>query len=249
MCILLSLKRAVTIVVSSYLQDDFSSLLSSNEKLRGEYKNLQQTTKQSRLKRIKLKYAELAGELNDVRDQLAALDVEVAKLTNKCQVREIYIHFFCLQVPCMFTYIFAYDDTFYIHFCIRIPCFLCTILQTNSTLFTYSFADNTMLFVHSFLHTNTILYIRFCRRQPSIVSFIFAYSHHVFLHRNLHTSTNSFFIHFCMQALLLFLTFLHKSTVNFSYIFAHRHDTFFIHFVYRYFFIHFYIQVPYIFSL
>ena len=26
------------------------------------------------------------GELNDCRDQIAALDVEVAKLTNKCQV-------------------------------------------------------------------------------------------------------------------------------------------------------------------
>lgn len=36
---------------------------------------------------MKLRLTELNGELNDTRDQMAALDVEVSKLNNKCQVR------------------------------------------------------------------------------------------------------------------------------------------------------------------
>lgn len=38
---------------------------------------------------MKLRLTELNGELNDTRDQMAALDVEVSKLNNKCQVRPI----------------------------------------------------------------------------------------------------------------------------------------------------------------
>ena len=40
---------------------------------------------------MKLRLTELNGELNEARDQMAALDVEVSKLTNKCQVRQIIV--------------------------------------------------------------------------------------------------------------------------------------------------------------
>ena len=39
------------------------------------------------------------GELNDYRDQIAASDVEVAKLTNKCQV--------CKKL--MFFYLYSFE--------------------------------------------------------------------------------------------------------------------------------------------
>ncbi|XP_068240760.1 girdin isoform X2 [Palaemon carinicauda] len=72
----------------SRLKDDFRSLFSANEKLRTEYKNLQGDYKSVKTENntVKLRLTELDGELNDTRDQMAALDVEVSKLTNKCQV-------------------------------------------------------------------------------------------------------------------------------------------------------------------
>ncbi|XP_071537129.1 uncharacterized protein Girdin isoform X2 [Panulirus ornatus] len=72
----------------SRLKDDFRSLFSANEKLRTEYKSLQGDYKTIKTENntLKLRLTELRGELNDTRDQMAALDVEVSKLTNKCQV-------------------------------------------------------------------------------------------------------------------------------------------------------------------
>ncbi|KAG7164113.1 Girdin-like 1 [Homarus americanus] len=72
----------------SRLKDDFRSLFSANEKLRTEYKSLQGDYKTIKTENntVKLRLTELRGELNDARDQMAALDVEVSKLTNKCQV-------------------------------------------------------------------------------------------------------------------------------------------------------------------
>ncbi|XP_050690799.1 girdin-like, partial [Eriocheir sinensis] len=72
----------------SRLKDDFRSLFSANEKLRTEYKSLQGDYKSIKTENntVKLKLTELNGELNEARDQMAALDVEVSKLTNKCQV-------------------------------------------------------------------------------------------------------------------------------------------------------------------
>ncbi|XP_069946273.1 girdin isoform X2 [Cherax quadricarinatus] len=72
----------------SRLKDDFRSLFSANEKLRTEYKSLQSDYKTVKTENntVKLRLTELRGELNDARDQMAALDVEVSKLTNKCQV-------------------------------------------------------------------------------------------------------------------------------------------------------------------
>nr|XP_045601739.1 girdin-like isoform X2 [Procambarus clarkii] len=72
----------------SRLKDDFRSLFSANEKLRTEYKSLQSDYKAVKTENntVKLRLTELRGELNDARDQMAALDVEVSKLTNKCQV-------------------------------------------------------------------------------------------------------------------------------------------------------------------
>lgn len=78
-------------------QDDFRSLFSANEKLRTEYKSLQGDYKSIKTENntVKLKLTELNGELNEARDQMAALDVEVSKLTNKCQVRRRH----CLALP------------------------------------------------------------------------------------------------------------------------------------------------------
>ncbi|KAK8405973.1 hypothetical protein O3P69_006998 [Scylla paramamosain] len=72
----------------SRLKDDFRSLFSANEKLRTEYKSLQGDYKSIKTENntVKLRLTELSGELNEARDQMAALDVEVSKLTNKCQV-------------------------------------------------------------------------------------------------------------------------------------------------------------------
>ncbi|KAK3851153.1 hypothetical protein Pcinc_042174 [Petrolisthes cinctipes] len=72
----------------SRLKDDFRSLFSANDKLRAEYKSLQGDYKAIKTENntVKLRLTELNGELNDTRDQMGVLDVEVSKLTNKCQL-------------------------------------------------------------------------------------------------------------------------------------------------------------------
>ncbi|XP_047737641.1 girdin [Hyalella azteca] len=72
----------------SKLKDDFRSLFASNDKLRCEYKSLQSDYKavKGENNSLKLRLTELGGELNDAKDHMTALDVEVSKLTNKCQV-------------------------------------------------------------------------------------------------------------------------------------------------------------------
>lgn len=69
-------------------QDDFRSLFTTNERVRAEYRSIQEDYKALKTENnsLKLKAIELGGQLNETRDQMAALDVEANKLTNKCQV-------------------------------------------------------------------------------------------------------------------------------------------------------------------
>ena len=64
-------------------------MFTSNEKLRCEYKNLQGDYKCVKTEKnsLNLRITTLNGELSETKDRIASLDVEVSKITNKCQVR------------------------------------------------------------------------------------------------------------------------------------------------------------------
>ena len=69
------------------LKDGFQSLFSANEGLQTMCKTLQGDCKvvKTESNTIKLKLAEIDGELNHTRNQMSTLGVEVSKLTNQCQ--------------------------------------------------------------------------------------------------------------------------------------------------------------------
>ena len=56
--------------------------------IRGEYRDLlvEYRTIKTESNQLKLKHTELKGDMADCRDQLNKLDIQNAKLTNKCEV-------------------------------------------------------------------------------------------------------------------------------------------------------------------
>ena len=70
-------------------QDDFRSLFTANEKLKTEYKSLQSDYKslKSENNALKLKQTEVSGQMCDNRDHINGLEVEISKLSNRCEVR------------------------------------------------------------------------------------------------------------------------------------------------------------------
>ncbi|XP_043226429.1 girdin-like [Amphibalanus amphitrite] len=72
----------------SRLKDDFRSLFTANEKLKTEYKSLQSDYKslKSENNSLKLKQTEVSGQMCDNRDHINGLEVEISKLSNRCEV-------------------------------------------------------------------------------------------------------------------------------------------------------------------
>ena len=70
------------------LQDDFRSLFTANEKLKTEYKSLQSDYKSLKTENntLKLKQTEVSGQMCDNRDHINSLEVEISKLSNRCEV-------------------------------------------------------------------------------------------------------------------------------------------------------------------
>ncbi|CAH1791258.1 unnamed protein product [Owenia fusiformis] len=69
------------------LKDENSRLKSSNDKLNGEYRDLLKEHKgvKSEYNGLRLRHTELQGDMAECKDQLNTMDVEVAKMANKCE--------------------------------------------------------------------------------------------------------------------------------------------------------------------
>jgi len=67
------------------LKDDFRSLFTSNERVKGEYCGLQSEYKnlKSSYNQLKLSQTGMKGELNEAREQLTLVDVEHSKAINR----------------------------------------------------------------------------------------------------------------------------------------------------------------------
>lgn len=96
--------RAIFICYSAYLsaklisdkccfffflfKDDFRSLFTAGERFKVEYRTLQEEYKNLKTEtgRLKLGNTEMQGELNSRTDLLAGLQLENAKLQQKCEV-------------------------------------------------------------------------------------------------------------------------------------------------------------------
>ncbi|XP_063241285.1 protein Daple [Bacillus rossius redtenbacheri] len=72
----------------SRLKDDFRNLFTASEKLKHEYRTLQDQHRALRVEAgtLKLRSVELKGELAVRTDQLTALEVDMSKLTNRCKL-------------------------------------------------------------------------------------------------------------------------------------------------------------------
>ncbi|XP_068086065.1 girdin [Anabrus simplex] len=72
----------------SSLKDDFRNLFTANEKLKQEYRSLQEEYRTQRVEsgNLKLRATELQGELAQRQDHTTALEVELSKMTNKCEM-------------------------------------------------------------------------------------------------------------------------------------------------------------------
>lgn len=72
-------------------QDDFRNLFTANEKLKTEYKSLQCDYKALKTENntLKLKQTETNGQICDNRDHINGLEVELSKLSNRCEVGDV----------------------------------------------------------------------------------------------------------------------------------------------------------------
>ncbi|XP_037079352.1 girdin-like [Pollicipes pollicipes] len=72
----------------SRLKDDFRNLFTANEKLKTEYKSLQSDYRSLKTENntLKLKQTEVRGQMCDNRDHINGLEVEISKLSNRCEV-------------------------------------------------------------------------------------------------------------------------------------------------------------------
>jgi predicted nuclease with TOPRIM domain len=71
-----------------HLQDDFRSLFQANEKLKTDYRVLQEEYKKvrSEASKLKLNLTELQGELATRNEKITTLELEISKLSNRCEV-------------------------------------------------------------------------------------------------------------------------------------------------------------------
>ncbi|XP_037906855.1 girdin isoform X1 [Hermetia illucens] len=72
----------------SKLTDDFRNLFATSDRFKNEYKNIQEQYKMLRAEhgRLKLQNTELTGELNIRIDQLNSLEIEYAKVVQRCDM-------------------------------------------------------------------------------------------------------------------------------------------------------------------
>jgi DNA repair exonuclease SbcCD ATPase subunit len=72
----------------SKLKDDFRILFTSNERMKQEYKNIQESYRNIRSEngRLKLQNTEMTGELNNRVDQITGMEIEFNKTTQRCEV-------------------------------------------------------------------------------------------------------------------------------------------------------------------
>ena len=70
------------------LKDDFRSLFTSNERVKGEYCGLQTDYKamKTTFNQLRLQHTETKGQLHEAREQMALMDVENSKAANRCEV-------------------------------------------------------------------------------------------------------------------------------------------------------------------
>lgn len=75
----------VTVLI---FQDDFRNLFTASERMKVEYRNLQEEYRKLRAEsgRLRLGQTEMQGELNSRSDLVAGLQLENAKLQQKCDV-------------------------------------------------------------------------------------------------------------------------------------------------------------------
>ncbi len=67
------------------LKDDFRSLFTSNERVKGEYCTLQNDYKglKTSYNQLKLQQTEMKGQLNEAREQFTLMEVENSKAANR----------------------------------------------------------------------------------------------------------------------------------------------------------------------
>lgn len=72
----------------SKLKDDFRHLFTANDRVKNEYKNIQEQYKliRSENSRLSLQNTELSGELNVRTEQTKGLEMELNKLSNRCEL-------------------------------------------------------------------------------------------------------------------------------------------------------------------
>lgn len=72
----------------SKLKDDFRHLFTANERVKNEYKNIQEQYKliRSENARLNLHNTELSGEINVRTEQTKGLEIELTKLSNRCEL-------------------------------------------------------------------------------------------------------------------------------------------------------------------
>ncbi|XP_059095121.1 girdin-like isoform X2 [Tigriopus californicus] len=70
------------------LKEDFRSLFTTNERVKGEYCNLQSDYKalKTSYNQLKLQQTDFKGQLDETRSQLTQVDVEYSKAMNRCEV-------------------------------------------------------------------------------------------------------------------------------------------------------------------
>lgn len=74
----------------SKLKDDFRNLFTTNDRLKREYKNIQEQYKLIRSEngRLKLQTTEQSGEMNNRLDHMSSLELELTKSKQQCEVSE-----------------------------------------------------------------------------------------------------------------------------------------------------------------
>lgn len=74
-------------------QDDFRYLFTTNERLKSEYRSIQEEYKnlKSESSRLMLNNTEMQGEFNSQADTVASLQLENAKLLQKCDVSNVLL--------------------------------------------------------------------------------------------------------------------------------------------------------------
>lgn len=73
-------------------QDDFRNLYTASERLKAEYRNLQDDYRKNKIEmnRLSLKQTEMQGELSIKDEQCSDLKLEVNSLNERCDVRLYY---------------------------------------------------------------------------------------------------------------------------------------------------------------